>query len=661
MVEKKPGGRGYGAFHKDATPESRELAAYLRGLVKRAGKTQRDLEVPTGYSRSTISSYLRGEVVPPQAFVDKLVTHVVTHPRQQPACIREALRLFVAAQRPKASPEVPAPRATVDDDPPGAALTSIAATAQNQAAKAADQLAQAHERNQELMEERGRTQQLVLSLSRFTADLRQQVTTLQDQYDEENEESEARLGKLTEQLEAAQRELRRARSSRDETEILLTRLRKRSDELEEELAQSRRIVTTSEEPGLPPIPEELQEAFFRADFDKALSAAQGFLNDGQQHRDAVSDEWSLIGPRRSAAQTIDRLRTGCHLLGRAWGCLAMMSAAALHLAATRSGADGWMFLLDLLMLLGIIFVSDPWSPMAQLWPAVRAGFRREPMPRPITVSTQALAVRAVRCLIAGLAAAGAALSVECSVEWSAWWLIPLLPATAACAGYAVFGHDRRVVLLVQEVFGELGADFKTPPPSQRAPAIALGMTSPVVVSDPEWLEARRKEVGESLTGGWATSALWIKAVVLVTVSLVGFAAFGVLTNTVMHTARTWQAPSGWHWDDVVATIDNPVHAYLTAHSAGLPLPVATLHLLWIASGTVLLLMSFLFGGFGARTTWVVWGAASILMVWSGTPGDARQVAAGIATLAWGLASILAMQGLNLRSMTSHSVVISKDS
>ncbi|MFE3526902.1 hypothetical protein ACFXOD_36050 [Streptomyces sp. NPDC059161] len=533
-------------------------------------------------------------------------------------------------------------------------MASVAATAQDQAAKANDQLAQAHQRNQELMEERGRTQQLVLSLSRFTAGLQQQVATLQDQYDEENEESEARLGQLTEQLEAAQRELRRARSGRDETEVLLARLRKRSDELEEELAQSRRTVTSSEEPQLPPMPEELQEAFFRADFDKALRAAQGFLNDGQQRRDAVSDEWSLISPRRSAAETVYRLRTGCHLLGRAWGCLAMMSAAALHLAATRSGADGWTFLLDVLMLAGIVFVSDPWSPLAQLWPAVRAGFRREPAPRPIVVSTQAMAVRAGRCLIAGLAAAGAALSVECSVEWSAWWLIPLLPTTAACAGYAVFGHDRRVVLLVQEALGELGADFKTPH-SHRAPTAALGMTPPVVVSDPEWLEARRQEVGDSLTGGWHESALWIKLVALLSFSLFGIAALGVLTNTVVHTARTWHAPTGWHWNDVVATIDAPVHTYLTAHSAGLPLPVTTLHLLWVASGTVLLLMSFLFGGFGARTTWVVWGAASVIMVWSGTPGPARQVAAGIATLAWGMASILAMRGLNLRSIASQNV------
>ncbi|MFF4138838.1 hypothetical protein ACFY1B_47210 [Streptomyces mirabilis] len=89
-----------------------------------------------------------------------------------------------------------------------------------------------------------------------------------------------------------------------------------------------------------------------------------------------------------------------------------------------------------------------------------------------------------------------------------------------------------------------------------------------------------------------------------------------MANTVLHTAREWHTPGGWNWDGVVATIDDPVHAYLTAHSTGLPLPVTALHLLWVASGAVLLLMSFLFGGFGARMTWVVWGAATVVMVWS---------------------------------------------
>ncbi|WP_338704047.1 helix-turn-helix domain-containing protein (plasmid) [Streptomyces sp. Q6] len=660
MAESKPGGRGYGAFHENATPESKELARYLRALVKQAGKTQRDLQEPTNYSKSHISSFLSGETVPPRVFVQKLVKYV-THPRQEQACLNKAMQLYLLAQRPQPAPNLPAPRPAAEDGASTASLASVAATAQDQAAKAHEQLAQAHERNQELMEERGQTQQLVLSLSRLTAELQQQVTTLEDQYDEENEENEERLRKLTEQLQAAQRELRRARTSRDETESLLARLRKRSDELEEELAQSRRTVASDEEPRLPPLPAELQEAFFRADFENALRAAEGFLNDGQQRRDTVSDEWSLTGPRRTALQTLDRLRTGCHLLGRSLGCLSMMSAAALYLAADRSGADGWKFLLGVLMLAGVVLVSDPWSPLAQLWPAFRAGFRREPVPWHITISTRAMAVRVGRFLSAALAAVGAALSVQCSVAWSAWWLFPLLPATALCACYAVFGHDRSVVRLVQELVGELGADFKAPVRAHHAPAAVMGMTAPVVVSDREWFEARRQEVGDSLTGGWRETAIWIKMIVLLGAFLVVIALAGVVSNTVVHTARTWQTPKGWHWDGVVATIEQPVNAYLTAHSAGLPLSVSALHLLWIASGATALGLSFLFGGLGARTTWVLWGAATIVMVWSGTPGEARQVAAGLATIAWGLASILAMQGLKLRPSTTQNVIVSKDS
>lgn len=660
MMERKPGGRGYGEFNKDATSECIELAKYLRMLVKRAERTQRDLQVPTGYGKSTISSFLSGQTVPTKAFVVKLVNYV-TQPRQQPTSMKEALRLLAAAQRPQPAPApggLPVPRTAPESSLAEAALASVAATAQDQAAKAHEQLAQAHERNQELVEERGRTQQLVLSLSRFTAELQQQVTTLEDQYDEENEENEARLRQLTDQLKAAQRELRRARASRDETETLLARLRKRSDELEEELAQSRRTVASLEEPKLP---EELQEAFFRADFDNALRAAEGFLNDGQQRRDEVSDEWSLLKPRQSAMRNVDRLQTGCHLLTRALGCLAMMSAAALYLAASRSGADGWKVLLAAQMLIGLCFVGDPWGPIGQLWPAFRSGFRRESMPGPITISTRSMVIRATRWGSAGLAATGAALSVQCSVQWSAWWLFPLLPATAACAGFAVLGLDQRVVRLAQELVGELGADFNTPVRSSPAPAAVMGMTSPIVVSDREWLEARRQEVGSSLTGGWAHSALWIKGIVLFSAALVGVAVVGVLANTAVHTARTWHTPKGWHWDAVVATIEQPVNAYLTAHSAGLPLPVAALHLLWLSSGAVALAMSFLFGGLGARTTWVMWGAATVVMVWSGTPGEARQVAAGLATIAWGLASILAMRGLKLRPMASQSVFVSKDS
>ena len=75
------------------------------------------------------------------------------------------------------------------------------------------------------------------------------------------------------------------------------------------------------------------------------------------------------------------------------------------------------------------------------------------------------------------------------------------------------------------------------------------------MSDPERLEARRQEVGDSLTGGWAERVLWIKLVVLLPISLVGVAVVGLVANTVSHTARAWHAPRWWHRNDMVATID----------------------------------------------------------------------------------------------------------
>jgi hypothetical protein len=60
----------------------------------------------------------------------------------------------------------------------------------------------------------------------------------------------------------------------------------------------------------------------------------------------------------------------------------------------------------------------------------------------------------------------------------------------------------------------------------------------------------------------------------------------------------------------------------------------------------------LVGGFfhstGARVTYTLWGAVSIGMVWSASPDGGRTVAAGIAVLAWTIASVFALRGLCLR-------------
>jgi hypothetical protein len=48
------------------------------------------------------------------------------------------------------------------------------------------------------------------------------------------------------------------------------------------------------------------------------------------------------------------------------------------------------------------------------------------------------------------------------------------------------------------------------------------------------------------------------------------------------------------------------------------------------------------------------------MVWSGTPDPARPVAAGLAAIAWGIASIPALRGLVLRPQASHHFTITNN-
>ncbi len=114
-------------------------------------------------------------------------------------------------------------------------------------------------------------------------------------------------------------------------------------------------------------------------------------------------------------------------------------------------------------------------------------------------------------------------------------------------------------------------------------------------------------------------------------------------------AVDWARTQDWHqltqW---AATIDQPVHGYLAAHTIGLPITATTAYALWQAIGAGSLLVSVLTGSVGARLTWTCWGAGSVAMVWSQTPATGREVATGLAVLAWTAASTLALRGLSLR-------------
>lgn len=642
MAEKKTG-RGWGDLQAD-TVEGQELAQYLRDLLDRADKRLRDLEGTVGYSRSRISDFFSGKKLPPQQFVVKTVD-VLTAPLERQMRRQEALALLEKAANPEPpAAHLPAPRPA--EEAATAALASVAATAQDHAAQAQAQLAQAQERNERLAEERDRSQQMVTALSMLTVDLQHRITGLQNRHDTE---AQQKLGELTHQLHTAEQDLQRARASREEAEQLSRRLRRRSDELEEQLARLQAASRTPQADisALPPMPEDLKEAFFRADFEQMLATAQTFLDDGQSLRDETRDTFGLTPPRRTATQSLQRWQTATHLLGRALGCLLMMTTAVAHLALSDAGAAGWAAPLDLLGMTGLLLTADPWEPARRLWPWVSSLLRGQPPTQQIQFSARGATHRLVRCLTGMLTAAAAAFSLYAATRYSPWWLLALLPATAALAAYTILGNDRRVLPIIQEAIGTLAADLKTPRP-QPAPTTPRPLA---VLTDSDWLAARRHEVAEVLAGNWRPAPLWIKAAALVPLGLLVMSAVGALVSALFH-----HFGRAWDTSGLADVIDQPVRAYLDAHTAGLAVTAETMHLVWLVSGAGLLFFS-LSGTFGARLTWILWGAATTAMVWTGTPDPARQVATGLAVIGWGTASILALHGLSLRPRVTNNATV----
>ncbi|MDG4795204.1 hypothetical protein [Micromonospora sp. WMMD1082] len=83
--------------------------------------------------------------------------------------------------------------------------------------------------------------------------------------------------------------------------------------------------------------------------------------------------------------------------------------------------------------------------------------------------------------------------------------------------------------------------------------------------------------------------------------------------------------------------------YLTTHAAGLPVTSETLWWTWCAAGIALFTLAFLARAVAARLGWILFGTATVAMVWAATPGPARTTAAGIAALWWITLSLLALR------------------
>ncbi|MFD8288048.1 hypothetical protein ACFV2B_07410 [Streptomyces lavendulae] len=132
-------------------------------------------------------------------------------------------------------------------------------------------------------------------------------------------------------------------------------------------------------------------------------------------------------------------------------------------------------------------------------------------------------------------------------------------------------------------------------------------------------------------------------------AVIGIIAVGLTLKWGVPKVIDWSHHQDWSWfTQWTATVADPVHAYLTEHTAGLPLTASSAFLIWLGVGAVSLALAWLTGAVGARLTWIAHGICSVLMVWDAAPTVGRPVAAALAVLAWTIGSVFALRGLSLR-------------
>jgi hypothetical protein len=110
---------------------------------------------------------------------------------------------------------------------------------------------------------------------------------------------------------------------------------------------------------------------------------------------------------------------------------------------------------------------------------------------------------------------------------------------------------------------------------------------------------------------------------------------GHSTTNAVNDLTTWS---------LTRTITDPVHAYLTAHSAGLPATADLLWWTWLSTTGALFLLAAL-GSRGARIGWAITGLLTTAMVYTATPATGRPVAAGLTITAWAVLSVIAYNRL----------------
>ncbi|WP_371657244.1 MULTISPECIES: helix-turn-helix domain-containing protein [unclassified Streptomyces] len=433
MAGAKGRGRGWRPLRAQ-THQAAELATFLRALMDEHGITVRALAEATRWGKSTISDNLDGRV-PSKQFVTGLVQAVVREPRKRDIDLKQAWALWEAADKP---PAPPSPHS-------GASGGALAVRATQ------EELISLTRQTLDLERERAGTHQLVLLLMRLVSTLQTEVAHAREVPD-----ARAKLKALEDQLHTAQVDLERARQAREEAELLADRAQQQSTALQEELAQLRAAappITIAFRLGPQDLPAELQEEYFLADPDRALRTAEAMLVKGAEHRSELEGSIAPADPWQ-ARQVGEGWLLVALVLGRVLGCLLMMVGASLHYALKTwvTSSTVWLGFPDLLVLVGIALLYDPWDIV---WDTARPlllrliGDRDEPVVWPLTVE-EAL-TRALRLPWAVAAATATVLSLATVSWWSLWLLAATVPAALGTMAYTVLGRNRPVVALVAPV------------------------------------------------------------------------------------------------------------------------------------------------------------------------------------------------------------------
>ncbi|MFC8454204.1 hypothetical protein [Kitasatospora sp. NPDC057223] len=167
------------------------------------------------------------------------------------------------------------------------------------------------------------------------------------------------------------------------------------------------------------------------------------------------------------------------------------------------------------------------------------------------------------------------------------------------------------------------------------------------------LDRRRRELVDSLNGDWRHAAPWIKTLAYLIAAAAGFLLLatvgGILLNAVTDLVNGIHLPADWAATDtggLAQTITDPVHRFLDARTATLPVTGTTAYTLWKTAGLAAGLLAFASRATTARLAWSAWSASTLAVVWTATDPAGRPVAAGITATAIAAASLLALRGIS---------------